>query len=338
MKEQESIKAYKLSNHKGLEATILDVGLILQSLTIQLPNGEIRETVLGLPAPEDYLSDAYLNNSYPYLGAFIGRYANRISDASFTISGRSFELYKNNGPHCLHGGKSGFDNKIWKIETADDGRSLVASYLSPDGEEGFPGNLTCQVTILVTDDWELIMSMEAQSDQPTPVNLTWHPYFNLDAQLGNIEHHKLQIHGDHYLPQAADLVPLGHTASVANTNRDFRQMTGLERCILEGGMDTSFVVNHRTEPVPIEAATLTSADGLLAMKVSTDAPIVHVYTAQSLPNLEVSKGNAQAFSAICLECQQYTDGINQKSFPDTLLHPGKIYRQKIVHSFSVNPD
>lgn len=335
MKQEEPVRAYKISNQKGMEAIILDRGLVLQSLTIRLPNGEKRETVLGLPAPEDYISDEYFKNSYPYLGAFIGRYANRISGAKFTLADESYQLEANNGQHCLHGGKIGFDKRRWEVTPSHDGSSLEATYESPDGEEGFPGIFTCRVRICVTGDRELIMNIEGESDRATPVNLTWHPYFNLDEGVGSVEGHQLQVFAARYLPQDADLVPIGQVADVENTNLDYRHLRKLSKCISEGGMDSSFVINQWSEAAEAPAAMLISSDGKIEMAVSTDAPIVHVYTGQSLPELEVMGGKAQAYSGICLECQQYTDGINKISFPDTVLYPGQVYRQTIIHTFTV---
>ena len=331
MVSEAPIQTYTLTNIHGNTVRILNRGLILQSVVIHLIDGTERECVLGLEHPDEYMSAHYLAN-YPCLGAVVGRYANRIRNAEFELDGQSYTLAANNGPHCLHGGLEGFDKKNWQVDLLDD-QALIAQYRSPDGEEGFPGNLDCQATITWTNANELILTLSATTDKSTPINMTWHPYFNLDDSKSSIGDHQLQLFADRYLIQEEDLVPTGTIGATKGTPLDYSQLTPLQRAIDIEGVDTSFII-QQSEAVCSPAARLLSTDQKLELLISTTAPIVHIYTAGSLPTLQIAGGKQSGpYQGICLECQDYTDAVHHPQFPETILRPGQVYNRTIIHQF-----
>ena len=326
-----AINSITLKSPEGLEAMILDRGLILHSLSLPV-NGIRRETVLGLDDPADYCSPHYLEE-YPYLGAIIGRYANRISQASFDLNGKSYHLFNNNGPHCLHGGQIGFDRKRWTINQVSD-HQLIAEYVSEDGEEGFPGSLSIKVAFML-QGLRLSMEVIASCDQDTPINLTYHPYFNLDLHKKTIENHQLVLNANRFLEQSDDLCPTGQILSVKSSpDRDFSTQQSLKQCVDSGGVDTSFVIDKPKEELGT-AGKLIDTNNELEMEVLTTSPIVHVYAGQSLTPLQAERGKITKFSGFCLECQEYTDAVNHSNFPSTILKKGETYRQTTIYKFSV---
>jgi len=331
------IQEFVLTNSSGSRLSVLNLGLILHSCLIKLPDGSERDTVLGLQGIQDYRKPEYLSD-YPYFGAIIGRYANRISNAFFKMAGATYSLVANNGKHCLHGGYTGFDQRFWDIEWLEQGRSLIATYWSPHQEEGFPGNLTCKAKISWSDDHVLTLHLIAETDFPTPVNLTWHPYFNLSREKHDlVEKHQLQLFSDRYLIQHEDLAPTGDIGSVKRSPLDFTTPNVLKEGIELGGIDTSFIIDGHDGTLK-KAAILTAPDQMLALEASTDAPIIHLYTGENLPSYPIRGRNSQPFAGVCLECQQYTDAVNHPHFPNTILHPGDQYQQTIQYAFLFNPN
>jgi aldose 1-epimerase len=327
-----TIHTYTLTNRLGNTVQVLDRGLILKSVLIGLADGSMRECVLGFDHAEDYASPIYLA-SYPCLGAIVGRYANRIKNAEFELDGQQYFLQANNGPHCLHGGLEGFDKKQWQVEPLDN-QTLKANYNSIDGEEGFPGNLQCQALIRWTDDNSLELSITCRTDKPTPVNITWHPYFNLDESKSSIGLHQLQLSSDRYLVQEQDLVPTGTIASTIGTPLEFSHLTPLQKAIEIGGIDTSFVIQSEDDEAVHLAARLISSDQKIELLIYSTAPIVHLYTAGSLPVLDIANGRKSGpFHGVCLECQDYTDAVHHPQFPNTILRPDEVYERVIIHRF-----
>lgn len=328
----DTMECFTLRNAEGVEAQILNKGLILHELNIPVERGK-RNCVLGLDHIDQYNSEAYFKK-YPYLGAFIGRYANRISNAEFELNGKHFQLYKNNGAHCLHGGHMGFDVKYWTIKQ-DSESKLRATYLSQNGEEGFPGDLNVTVTFSV-EGLGLIIDVEATCNTDTPINLTYHPYFNLDESHGNIKNHKLMLNANRFLEQYENLCPTGSILNVSeHSEKDFTSQQSLSTCVRSGGIDTSYIIDKEDNSLGL-AGKLTSSKGDLTLSVYTTAPIVHIYSGQSLPEIVKDNGHILPYSGFCLECQAYTDGISHKHFPSTVLRKGEMYRQKTVYQFEAN--
>jgi len=327
----QALQEFVLINASGSSVSILNLGLILHSCIIQMKDGSERETILGLTDKEDYLLDEYLEN-YPYMGAIVGRYANRISNAAFPLEDKIYHLNHNNGLHCLHGGLVGFDRKFWDMKWLEEGRSIHATYLSADGEEGFPGNLTCNAIISWSDEHTLSLQLEAVTDAATPVNLTWHPYFNLDAVHSKIENHGLQLFCDKFLIQHPDLTPTGGIKSVLNTPLNFQSLNALDGAIEIGGIDSSFIVSD-FDGTRKHVATLMSSDRSLSLEAWTNVPIVHLYTGGNMPEIQIQQKAFFPFQGVCLECQFYTDALNHPQFPSTVLQPGDTYRQTIQYTF-----
>jgi len=224
--EGKQIEEYTLTNNRGMEVRAITYGGIIRVLKVPDRAGRVADVVLGFDTPRRYLSDP----PPPYFGAIIGRYGNRIANGTFTLDGHTYTLAKNNGPNSLHGGNRGFDKRMWNAETRHtaDGASVVFSRLSPDGEEGYPGNLQVSVTYTLTDSNDLVVDYHATTDKATPVNLTQHSYFNLAGEgSGDILSHELMINADRYTPVDDTLIPTGQLAPVQGTPFDFRKATAI---------------------------------------------------------------------------------------------------------------
>jgi aldose 1-epimerase len=272
-------------------------------MSLLVPDREGRQAnvVLGFDSPDEY------RNNPRYLGAIVGRYANRIAHAQFTLEGRTYRLAANNGSNHLHGGVTGFDQRVWRA--ACGGSDLELGYTSPDGEEGYPGTLDVRVKYKLTDRNELVVEYRATTDKPTPINLTQHSYFNLG---GNVLDHLLQIDADAITPVDDNLIPTGGFMAVAGTAFDFRAPTriGARR---GGSYDHNFVLQGGIRVVePKSGRTL---------GVQTTEPGVQLYTGYQ--------------RGCCLETQHYPDSPNQASFPSTILRPGSEYRSRTVFSFGI---
>lgn len=306
-----------------LKMRVLTYGCILQSLGLEDGAGETANVVLGFEQLDPYLSDS------PYFGAVIGRYANRIANATFSIAGQSYRLTANEGPHHLHGGLHGFDKQVWDAETA--GESVIFRRRSPDGEEGFPGNLDVQVTYALSG-WELSVTYEAATDAPTHVNLTQHAYFNLQG-AGDVLGHCLAINAGTYLPVDDRLIPTGEFAPVANTPFDFRESTAIGsrmrvkhvQLARGGGYDHTFVL-QRAPPGASVAARLLEPRSRRTLEVRTTEPGLQFYA-----------GQAVGHRGLCLEPQHFPDSPNRPAFPSTLLRPGDVYRSMTRYIFGTQP-
>ena len=330
------VKIYTLTNDKGLEARITNYGGIVVSLKTPDRKGAMADVVLG----SDTLND-YVNSPSPYFGALIGRYGNRIGHARFTLDGVEYKLAANNGANSLHGGKRGFNKAVWTPrELADAGLELT--YLSKDGEEGYPGNLKVTVVYHLTNANELKIDYAATTDKDTVVNLTNHSYFNLKgAGNGDILDHLVTLNADRFTPVDAGLIPTGELRPVAGTPFDFRKATAVgarieqndEQLKLGKGYDHNWVLNARTGG-NLSARVEEPASGRV-MEVITDQPGVQFYTGNFLDGSVKAKGGKTYGhrSGLCLETQHFPDSPNKPNFPSTVLKPGQEFHSTTVYRF-----
>ena len=326
--------------HGGLEARILDYGGIVQSLLVPDRHGNLADVVLGFDTLEPYLQE------HPYFGALVGRYANRIARGKFSLNGKDYQLACNNGPNHLHGGNHGFDKKLWDTETrgSESGPQLVLRYLSPDGEEGYPGNLQVEVTYTLTADRALQIVYSATTDAPTILNLTNHTYFNL-AGGGSILDHEIALYADDYLPVDENLIPQEFSAWVAGTAMDLRQRAPIGQYLerddeqltrAAGGFDHCWVRVRDADKHGFVAELFEPQSGR-RMCVYTTQPGIQCYTANFLDGTLTGKSGKpyEKHAGLCLETQHYPDSPNHVGFPSTLLQPGEAYRQSTTYRFSV---
>jgi aldose 1-epimerase len=336
------IEMATLKNSHGVEIQAINYGAIITSIKVPDRTGKRGDIVLGFDQPAGYWTDP----PPPYFGAVVGRYGNRIAKAQFAIGGRTFKLAANNGPNSLHGGNRGFDKVVWQMATknAAAGSSIVFTRTSPDGEEGFPGNLAVTVTYTLTEKNELIVDYRATTDKATPVNLTQHSYFNLAGEgSGDILGHELTVNADRYTPVDDTLIPTGALAPVQGTPFDFRQATAIGARIdaddaqikFGKGYDHNYVLNRKGAGLEV-AARLTDPKSGRTMEIATTEPGIQFYSGNFLDGTIKGKGgHVYAHrTGLCLETQHYPDSPNQKTFPSTILQPGKVYTSKTVMTFS----
>jgi aldose 1-epimerase len=330
---------FTLFNSRGLQLRLINLGATIVGLDAPDRRGTFANVTLGLDSLEDYL------RGHPCLGSTVGRYANRIARGRFSIDGRKYRLATNNGLNHLHGGQRGFDKILWQAETiSGDGFAGVKfSLLSPDGDEGYPGNLSATVVYGLTDDNELHMDYTAMTDRPTVVNLTNHAYWNLtDGGAGDALGHLLTIEADRYLPTDEGLIPSGELKPVADTPLDFLLPTAigarLEQLGQLGGYDHCYVLNKPDgETGPALAATLVSPESGRMMEVYTTQPGVQLFSGNCLDGTLRSSGKVyRKHAGVCLETQHFPDSPNRPEFPSTLLRPGQTYRQTTIHRFSAD--
>ncbi len=334
--EGEYITAYTLTNSNGLSATILDYGAILVNFLTPDRNGKLADINLACANYESYAKES------PYFGAIVGRYGNRIAAGKFSLDQEEYTLAVNNAPNHLHGGDIGFDKKIWDSEDhADNDAAWVKfSYVSPDGEEGYPGTLTCSVTYTLNNDDELIFDYTATTDKATPINLTQHSYWNLGGHdSGNILGHELMLTAAHYTPTDKTLIPTGEIAPVKGTPFDFTSSTAIGSRIdqLDGGYDLNYVLDSNDGSLALAARVHEPKSGRV-MEVYTTEPGIQFYTAGGLDGMFAGKDGVvyKQFGAFCLETQHFPDSPNQPSFPSCILRPGETYRHTTKHKFSVD--
>lgn len=336
-KKNEDIHLFTLSNDKGMTVKITNLGGTVTSILVPDKKGNIGEVTLGYDHLESYLKNP------PFFGCLVGRYANRIAGAKFQLNGQEFSLAVNNGPNHLHGGPTGFHTTLWQAKTIQGSNkvSLVLSHTSPDGHEGFPGNLTCEVTYSLSNDNNLEIDYTATTDKPTIVNLTNHAYFNLkDGGETDILDHVLQINAEEYTVKNDVDIPTGAFAKVAGTPLDFRAPTSLKRNLatagkgFEKGFDHNFVLANQSELK--EVALVADHSSGRTMKVFTTCPGVQLYSAGFLNNETGRNGIIyRPFHGLCLETQHYPDSPNHPHFPTTTLLPGDQYHERTVYQFGI---
>ena len=332
----QDVHLFTLSNSNNLSARIMTLGATLIGMDVPDRQGTVRNVTLHLDTLDDYLK------GHPLFGSIVGRFANRIKDARFTIDGKRFELSKNAGPNHIHGGRQGFQKVHWTGQTirASDYVGVRLVHTSPDGHAGYPGELSVQLMYELNDRNELIMEFHALTTKPTHVNLTNHAYWNLSgAGVGNVLAHRIHINADHYLPTDERVVPTGTIKPVIGTPLDFRtaQAVGDRIGDLPRGYDHCFVLNKAVpNELSLAARVIDPGSGRI-MEVFTTQPGVQLYTAYGLSNrFKSAAGTYDRFHGLCLETQHFPNSPNQPNFPSTLLRPGETYRHRVIHRFSID--
>lgn len=331
---------YILKNKNNMQAAITNYGGRLVSLLVPGAANNLVDVVIGFDSVQ-----GYVKSTEPYFGATIGRYGNRIAKGKFTLDGKEYKLFTNNGSNTLHGGKKGFQDVVWDAKPIGE-NALELTYTSKDMEEGFPGNLQVKVTYTLTDDNEMKIDYEATTDKKTVVNLTNHAFYNLNGQgSGTINDHVLMIDADQYTPVDSTLIPLGKNEPVANTPFDFRTAhtigsridTPNEQLKFGKGYDHNYVLNAGMSSSLHHAATITGDKSHITMDVLTQEPGIQFYGGNFMQSKNSMKnGSKDDFrTAFCLETQHFPDSPNQPSFPSTVLEPGKIYKTSTVYKFTV---
>lgn len=330
----EDIYLFTLCNAIGTEVIVSNYGAIITSFKIKNTAGACNDIVLGFGRMEDYFQEDYLKQ-YPWFGCAVGRYANRIKNASFEIDGRKYLLSKNRGADQLHGGICGFDKKVWRIVASGDKPYpfVELKYLSPDGEEGFPGNLETILRFELNDENELSYQYSATTDQPTVVNLTHHSYFNLKNGKGMIEDHEIKIYTSEMLEQDDNLTATGIISPTENTPYDFREFKQIGHGLKQlDEYDKSYVADKNDiNDLSLVAEAKCSETGTRLL-VYTSEPVVHFYSGKWIPAVKGKNGESYGpFSGFCLETHKHPNAVNIPHFPNTILRPGETYYQKTVY-------
>ena len=334
-----AVELFTLANGHGMEARIMTWGAALVSLQVPDAQGRSGDVVLGFDDLDGYLKHDFFS------GKVVGRYANRIGQARFTLGGHEYKVGANDGRNSLHGGRRGFDKRLWTVLKAD-AHSLELQYKSPDGEEGYPGNLVVTVRYTLTDDNELLIEYTATTDKDTVVNLSNHSYFNLaGAGKGTILDEDLEIDADRFTPVTAELIPTGELPSVTGTPLDFRKPTRIgaridadfQQSKFGGGYDHNWVLN-KPKPGLTLAARLHDPSSGRVMEVRTTEPGVQFYSGNMMVGQVTGKAGGVYVrrGGLCLETQHFPDSPNQPTFPSTELKPGQTYRSTTVFRFSVD--
>ena len=334
-----SIDLFALKNTNDMVVKITNYGGKIVQILIPDRDGNLGDVVLGYET-----IDGFINGS-PSMGALIGRYANRIAKGKFELNGKTYTLATNNGPNHLHGGNKGFRFKVWDAKQIDD-QTIQLSYLSVDGEEGYPGNLIVKVTYTLTDKNELQIDYYAVTDKSTVLNLTNHAFFNLAGEgNGLVLDHELLINADFFTPTDDTNIPTGEIIPVKGTPFDFTQTTKIgarindenEQLRSGNGYDHNFVVNKSEGPLTFAARVYEPITGRV-MEVFTTEPGIQLYTGNFLSDKDIGKAGKKypARSAFCLESQHYPDSPNHTNFPTTVLNPGEEFKSTTVYKFSVN--
>ncbi len=339
----DSIEEFTLTNSQGMVVKATNYGAIITTLVVPDREGNMADVTLGYDDLAGYINAI----DRPYFGAVVGRYGNRIANGKFTLEGTEYTLALNNGPNSLHGGNIGFDKVVWDAEIVGD-NSVKFTYLAKDMEEGYPGNLTVNVTYTLTDDNEIVIDYEATTDKSTPVNLTQHAYFNLKGEgEGTILDHELMINALRYTPVDATLIPTGELAPVDGTPFDFREAKRIGRDIEQtdeqlqfgGGYDHNWVLNRTKGEGELElAARLYEPTTGRVLEVFTTEPGMQFYCGNFLRgNLNGKSGKPYVHrGGLVLETQHFPDSPNQPSFPDTILKPGETLKSQTIFKFSVD--
>lgn len=341
---------YTFKNNNGMTVKIINIAGAIREINVPDQKGQIANVVLGLPDAE-----AYATKNDPHFGAIIGRYANRITKGQFTLNGQIYQLPLNNGENTLHGGPSTFAQDLWqskilKQKKGNDTASVEMTYLSPNGQNGFPGNVKTTVIYSLNEQNELSIQYKATTDQDTVINLTNHSYFNLAGEgSGSVENQQIQILASQYTPTDAGSIPTGELANVAGTPFDLRQMTPIgknlrsnhEQMVMAHGYDHNWVLdayNPKSKQPQLAVKAFDPASGR-NMQVLTTEPGVQFYTSNFLDGSIVGtsgKTYRQA-DAFALEAEHFPDSPNQASFPSTVLKKGQVFQATTVYKFGVNP-
>ncbi len=328
---EDKVRLFQLGGAE-ISVEVLNVGALLHTLKVPDKNGKIRDVVLGFDQLERYRSD------HPSIGLTVGRFANRISKATFTLDGKVYHLPVNDGENHLHGGNNGFGQKFWTPRYVSD-TSVTFFLHSPDGDQGYPGNMETTLTYTVQGS-SLILDYAAASGMPTPVNLTNHAYFNLAGGMRDVLDHEVQINASRRIELDENLIPTDRILDVAGSGYDLRKSKsvgkGLRDLGHDQGFDLCYVIDPAGENLPMVAEVFEPDSGLV-MEVFTSEPGIQFYTANFLDGSLKGKGGVSygRHFGLCLETQQFPDAPNHPSFPDCILRPGKLFRSRTIYSFSV---
>ncbi len=332
--EGDSVALYTLKNEKDYVVKITSYGGIITEIHTPDRDGKMGNITLGFDNLEQYLGE------HPYFGALVGRFANRIANARFSLDGEEYQLAANNGNNALHGGLRGFDKVVWDVEviSCKERAALKLSYLSPDGDEGYPGNLKVTVIYELLMD-QLFITYEAETDKATVLNLTNHSYFNLAGE-GSILDHVLYINASRYTPSNDELIPTGELANVEGTPFDFRKPTVIGDRIEDVGgtpvgYDHNYVIDGSAGEKTLAAKIMDPKSGR-SLEVSTTEPGVQFYSGNFLDGSLVSSGTSyEQYAGMCLETQHFPDSPNQPDFPSTVLRPGEKFVSQTIFKFGV---
>ncbi|AMR29885.1 galactose mutarotase [Hymenobacter psoromatis] len=344
-KEGIAVQLFTLTNAQGMKATITNFGGTLTSMLVPDKTGKLGDVVLGFDDLAGYTSDLFRKEN-PYFGTLIGRYGNRIAKGRFMLDGTAYHLPINNAPNSLHGGTSGFNQRVWTATpgTSAEGETLTLSYLSKDGEEGYPGNLRVSVVYTLTNSGALRLAYTATTDKPTVLNLTNHSYFNLNyGQDKDILGHELTLNAERFTPVDNTLIPTGKLQAVAGTPMDFRQPHAIGARIGQvpgaapGGYDHNWVLADSLRNTPALAATVYEPITGRTMQVYTDQPGVQFYSGNFLKGNLKGKGGVAypQHYGFCLETQHFPDSPNEPAFPSTVLRPGATFHSVTEYRFGV---
>jgi len=329
------VELFTLSNDNQVTVKITNLGAIITSIVTPDKNGELDNIACGFDRLENYLSSEYLG-SYPYFGCVCGRCCNRIGHGKFTLGGKNYSLAVNNGPNHLHGGLIGYDRRLWTAETIEEAAmvGVKLSLLSPDMEEGYPGNLKVTCTYTLNNYNELTIEYKAETDQPTIVNLTNHTYFNLTGGKDQILNHELELTAKSFT-DSVDMIPTGEIISVKGTPNDFliSKKLGKDIASLENGYDLNFVLDNE-EGEMVHAGTLSEKTSGRIVEVFTTQPGIQLYTGYWIPELTIDgKKKFGRYSGVALETQHYPDAVNKPQFPGVTLTPGQLFFEKTSYIF-----
>jgi aldose 1-epimerase len=332
--DNEAITQYTITNANGMQVSIINYGGTVTNLITPDKDKKMGDVVLGF----DSLS-GYLQKGNPYFGCLVGRYGNRIAKGKFTIDGQTYQLPLNNNGNTLHGGLKGLDKVVWQASKPAGDSSLLLTYTSKDGDQGFPGNLKVEVVYTLTADNSLEIAYSATTDKATPVNLTNHCYFNLSAgREGTILNHEVMMNADKYTAVDTLLIPTGQLPDVKGTPMDFTtaKTIGKEIASVKGGYDHNWVLNKKGTDLEKIATAYDAGSGRI-MEVFTTEPGLQFYTGNFLDSTLHGKNNSvyAQHAAFCMETQHFPDGPNQPSFPNTILKPGETYKSVTRYKFSV---
>ena len=337
----EAVTLYTLTNSSGLQIGVIDLGATIVNLMAPDRDGQFADIVLGFDNPQQYITDS------PYFGTVVGRYGNRIANGQFELDGETYTLAKNNSGHHLHGGDVGFDKRLWTVTSSNPNR-LEMKLVSPDGDEGYPGELTVRVTYTLDEDNRLTVDYYATTDKPTVVNLTQHSYFNLAGHsAGSAMDHELLINAERYTEVDSELIPTGQLPYVVGTPLDFRQPVAVGARIDEkypqlvngGGYDHNWVLTEKAASGSEPAAKVRDPKTGRTLVIYTEEPGIQFYAGNFLDGSIVGKEDAvyNYRNTVVLETQHFPDSPNRPDFPSTRLNPGEVYKTRTVFEFGVEP-
>ena len=335
----QEIKYYILTNREGESVMLSSLGAGIVGIWVKDPKGQLADVALGYDSPYSYFGDG------PCSGKVPGRFANRIAKGHFSLDGKEYSLAINNGPNALHGGPTGFMNRVWDSRLLPDGNGVEFTYRSADGEEGYPGNLTATATYTWSDDSALTLRLRATTDAPTVVNLTNHVYFNLDGEdSGSVLDHEMRLYASRWLPTDETQIPTGELAPVAGTPMDFTSAKRIGQDIhadfealkIGKGYDHCFVLDGYQKGRLVPAAELKGPKSGRKLLVSTTQPGLQVYTGNWLKGCpkSISHNEYEDYQGVALECQGFPDAPNHPDFPSATLLPGEVYDETIKFQFS----